>query len=127
MENCHAVVWIDHKSAHVIMFNRSEHVDEIVRHHDPEKHIHHKAGTMGSGHIYEDDEYLHDVSDAIRDARAVLITGPSQVKWQFKSFLGLREPALADRITGVETLNHPSDGELLAIARKAFRAKDRLG
>jgi hypothetical protein len=126
MDNCHAIVWIDHKTAHIIKFNRSTQSGEIVRNPDADKHIHHKAGEMGSGHVYEDDGYLREVSQHLHDAGTILITGPSQVKWQLKAFLGLRQPAMAHCIAGVESLNHPTDGELLAFARKTFKSKDRM-
>ncbi len=126
MDNCHAVVWIDHRNAEIIKFNRSESETEVVKHDDAPKTIHHKAGTMGSGHVYEDDSYLRAVADEIRDAREILITGPGHVKWQLKAFLGVREAALARRIASVETVTHPTDGELLVLARKYFVKKDKM-
>jgi hypothetical protein len=126
MPHCHAVVWIDHQQAHIVKFNRSESSGQLVLHEGAPAHIHHKAGSVGSGHVYEDDSYLHSVADALRDAEEIMLTGPSQVKWQLKSFLSLREPGLAGRVAAVETLNHPSDPELLALARKYFVRHDRM-
>jgi len=37
-----------------------------------------------------------------------------------------RHPDLAKRIAGVETVDHPSDGELLNFGRRFFRADDRM-
>ena len=31
-----------------------------------------------------------------------------------------------DKVIGVETVDHPSDGQLVAFARKYFVAKDRM-
>jgi hypothetical protein len=36
------------------------------------------------------------------------------------------DPAIAKQIVGVETVDHPSDGQLLAFAKKYFLAKDRM-
>jgi hypothetical protein len=36
------------------------------------------------------------------------------------------DPKLMSVIVGVETVDHPSDGQLVAFARKYFSAKDRL-
>lgn len=126
MHNCHAAVWIDHQHAQVVKFNRSEIEADTVKHHDAPAHIHHKSGSIGSGHVYEDDRYLGLVADAVRDAELILVTGPSHVKWQLKAFLALREPALAKRVASVEPLDHPSEAELLAFARKYFRRPDRM-
>ncbi|HEX2592639.1 MAG TPA: hypothetical protein VHL34_14145 [Rhizomicrobium sp.] len=126
MDNCHAIVWIDHKSAHIITFNRSEHNNAIVRNAQAEKRLHHKAGEIGSGHVYEDDAYLGAVAQGVEGAETLLITGPSQVKWQLKAYLGVREPSIAERIAGVETLDHPTDAELLSLAQRYFKAEDRM-
>jgi hypothetical protein len=126
MQNCHAAVWIDHQNAHVLKFNRGEDVGQLIRHKDAPAHIHHKAGSIGCGHVFEDDRYLSSVADSLRDAEQILVTGPSHVKWQLKAFLALREPGLAKRVTSVETLDHPTDAELLVMARKYFAAHDRM-
>lgn len=36
------------------------------------------------------------------------------------------EPALVRKVVGVETVDHPSDGQLVAYARKYFLAKDQM-
>ena len=38
----------------------------------------------------------------------------------------VHDPALSDKVIGVETVDHPSDGQLVAFARKYFEAKDRM-
>jgi hypothetical protein len=35
-------------------------------------------------------------------------------------------PELARKVSAVEPLDHPTDGELLALARKFFKADDRM-
>ena len=126
MQNCHAAIWIDHKHAEVIKFNRTEDSEQTIRHRDAPAHIHHKAGCMGSGHVYEDNSYLSSVIDGIRDADQILIVGPSQVKWQLKSFINSREPEIAKRIAAVEPLDHPTEPEILALARNFFHAHARM-
>jgi hypothetical protein len=126
MQNCHAAIWIDHKHAEVIKFNRTEDSEQTIRHRDAPAHIHHKAGCMGSGHVYEDNSYLSSVVEGIRDAEQILIVGPSQVKWQLKAFINSREPEIAKRVAAVETLDHPTEPELLALARSFFARADRM-
>ena len=118
----HAVVWIDHHEARVFHFNVSD-IDRLVIHSDsPTRHIHHKANSIGSGHTSEDHAFLQHVSDAIADAGAVLIAGPANAKIELVKHIEKHAPALKAKIAGVETVDHPTDGELVAHARKFFGA-----
>jgi len=49
-----------------------------------------------------------------------------QVARVFHTFIRQKHPQLASRISAVETLDHPTDGELLAHGRRFFRADDRM-
>ena len=122
----HAVVWIDHLEARVFHFNVSE-VDRLVLHpHNPTRHIHHKANTIGSGHAEADHEFLQRVADAIADAGAVLVTGPANTKAELIKHIERHVPQLMAKISGVETVDHPTDGELVAHARRHFKADHQL-
>jgi stalled ribosome rescue protein Dom34 len=122
----HAVVWIDHHEARVFRFNPAE-IDRLIIHpHDPTRHIHHKAGEIGSGHASEDQDFLHAVVASIASAGAVLITGPANAKTELVKHIHRHAPQLIDRLVGIETVDHPSDGVLIAHARHYFRAADRM-
>jgi stalled ribosome rescue protein Dom34 len=117
----HAVVWIDHREARVFHFDR-EGVEKMVIHPDkPSRHIHHKANTIGSGHSPEDRQYLEQVTAAISDAQAILITGPADAKMHLVRHIKDHDAKLAARIAGIESIDHPSDGQLLAHARTYFK------
>jgi stalled ribosome rescue protein Dom34 len=122
----HAVVWIDHHEARVFHVSPTE-VERLVLHPDrPTRHIHHKANTIGSGHAAEDHDYLHAVVESIADAGAVLITGPANAKTELVKHIHHHDPKLMNVIVGVETVDHPSDAQLVAHARKYFHAADRM-
>ena len=122
----HAVVWIDHREARVFHFNIDE-VDRLVLHpHNPTRHLHHKANTIGSGHAPENHEFLQSVAEAISDAGAVLITGPANEKTELVKHIERHMPALTSKIVGVETVDHPTDGELVAHARKHFKSDHQM-
>ena len=122
----HAVVWIDHREARVFHFSPSE-VERLVVHPEhPTKHIHHKANSIGSGHAAADHDYLHAVVEAIADAGAVLVTGPANAKTELIKHIHQHDPNVMKAISGVETVDHPSDGTLVAYARKYFAAVDRM-
>ncbi len=122
----HAVVWIDHLEARVFHFNATD-VDAMVIHpENPTRHLHHKAQTRGSGKAAEDQSYYHDVAQALAGAGAVLITGPAHAKTELVKHIHRHDPALMENICGVETVDHPSDGQLIAHARHYFKAADRM-
>jgi len=126
MSYYHAVVWIDHREAKVFHFSPAE-VDKLVLHPDhPTKHIHHKANTVGSGHAAPNNEFLHAVVQSIADAGAVLIAGPGNAKAELVAHIEQHDPKLKKLIAGVETVDHPSDGQLVAHARKYFEVEDRM-
>ena len=122
----HAIVWIDHREARVFHIGRTD-VDRLVLHPDkPSVHIHHKAGSIGSGHAAEDQDFLHRIADSIADAGAVLITGPANAKTELVKHLHHHDPRLMNVISGVETVDHPTDGALVAYARRYFKAADLM-
>ena len=122
----HAVIWIDHREARVFHFNPMD-VEKLVLHPDhPTKHIHHKANEIGSGHATADKDFMHAVAASVSDAGAVLITGPGNAKSQLVKHIDQHDPKLMKNIAGVETVDHPSDGELVAHARHYLMASDRM-
>jgi len=122
----HAVVWIDHHEARVFHFSPSD-VERLVLHPDhPTRHIHHKANSIGSGHAAEDQAFLDAVARSIADAGAVLVTGPANAKTELVKHIQKHEPNLMKIIVGVETVDHPSDGELVAHARRYFKVEDLM-
>jgi len=122
----HALVWIDHRRADIIFFDRHASEAVLIRHRDAPQTIHHKAGTTGAGHVVEDTQYLNEVTAELREADEILIVGPSHVKWELKAYIERRAHEIAKRVVAVETVNHPTEGQLLAYAQHYFVAVDRM-
>ena len=122
----HAIVWIDHREARIFHFNRLESDRIVLKPHDPARHIHHKANSIGSGHAAEDQEFLHHVANAIEDAQFVLITGPANAKTELVKHIHRHAPKIIEKIVGIETVDHPTDGALLDHARRYFKAADLM-
>ena len=126
MSHYHAVVWIDHREARVFHFNPAD-AEKLVIHPDhPAKHLYHKAMSIGSGNAPEDHAFLHAVAQSFADAGEVLITGPGSAKTELVRHIEKHDPKLKKKVVGVETIDHPSDGQLVAHARKYFNAADRM-
>jgi len=117
----HAIVWIDHLQARIFHLGLSG-AEEVTLHPEmPTRHIHHKANSIGSGHVHESKEFLRHVLEAVSDAGEILIIGPSGTKVELAKFIREQNPKLADRIVGVEAADHPSDPEIIAYAKRHFR------
>lgn len=125
-EHYHALVWIDHQEARIFHFNAAEVERTSVRSSHPQQHLHHKANTRGSGHAPVEEGFLERVVQALGHAGAILITGPGSARKELAAHIARVHPQLAVRISGVAPLDHPSDGQLLALARRFFRADDRM-
>jgi stalled ribosome rescue protein Dom34 len=117
----HAVVWIDHLQARIFHLGLTG-LDEIVLHpHMPTGHIHHKANSIGSGHVHESEEFLKQVLDAVSDAGEILILGPAGTKVELAKYIREHNPAVGGRIVAVEAADHPSDPQIVAYAKRHFK------
>jgi stalled ribosome rescue protein Dom34 len=125
MHHFHAVVWLDHREAKVFEFTADDVAKLVINAEHPAKHIHHKSGSVGPGHAKEDENYYHGVADALAKAGEILIVGPGQAKTALFKHLHAHDREVAAKVAAVETVDHPSDGQIVAYARKYFDRRDR--
>lgn len=125
MSHFHAVVWLDHSEAHVLHFT-AEDVERKLVHGQPHKKLHHKRGADTNGKSAENQAYYHKVAEALKGAEEILVVGPANAKTEFVKHLNSHDPAVGKKVVAVETMDHPTDGEIVAYARKHFRAIDRM-
>jgi len=125
-QHFHAIIWIDHHQAKVFRFNASDIDRDVIRPHDPTVHLHHKANTIGSGHAPVDKDFLKRITKSVSGAGAIMIVGPASAKTELAAYIAAHEPHLTARVSTVGAADHPSDGELVAMARKFFQANDRM-
>ena len=125
-DHYHAIVWIDHREAKIFHVSASD-VDRLVVYsHGGGQNLHHKANARDSGHLGVDKEFFARVVGALTHTGSILITGPANAKTELQRYMTEHRPDLAKRVSAVEALDHPSDGALVALARKFFRADDRM-
>ncbi|MES2130255.1 MAG: translational machinery protein [Pseudomonadota bacterium] len=124
MSFSHVVAWIDHAEAHIIHFSRDEAEAQVIKTHARHSHQHVRAGAHGSGHAPENAAYFNDIAQAVRDALVVLVVGPGLEKLALMKHWLQHQPGVAEKVISVETLDHPSDGQLLKYARKYFVKAD---
>lgn len=113
----HVIVWLDQAEAHVIHFNRDTSESEVIK---TASNQHNKAGVEVSIQAADQSPYLNEVAAAIVEAAAVLIVGPGIEKMLLIKHLNAHHAGIADKVVGVESVDHPSDAQLLAYARTYF-------
>lgn len=115
----HAVAYIDHQSAQVLQFD-AERVDKSRVH----EHLHftrqHHSG------VRSEHEFLGDVCDALDGIAEVLMVGGHMGLANFRRFVDDRRPLTAARIVGYEVVDHPTENQLVALARKHFISYDQV-
>ena len=89
----------------------------------PHHHLSRKAEEQGR-HAGSGD-FFRDVADALKNVEEILVVGPSSAKLDFIRHLHEHDHALEPKILGVETLDHPTDGQLVAYVRHYFHGKDQ--
>ena len=119
MSPSHAVVWTDHQSAQVLQFD-AEHVQaQKIR-----THTHHTA-QHGSA-VRSEHEFFGEICDVLDGIVEVLVTGSHTAIADFRHYAEKHRPHTAVRIVGYEVVDHPSNNQLIALARKYFLKHDRM-
>ena len=126
LSHYHAVVWIDHSEAHVMHISRDDVEKSIVHPSQPHHKLHALAGKPGSGRAPEEADYYHRVATALAGAEEILVVGPAQAKLHLIKHIHAHHRDMSAKVIGVETVDHPSDGQLVAYARKYFHARDQM-
>ena len=122
----HWAVWIDHREARLVSFSDSEAEHVVLHAHGSGEHLHHRAGVGNDGRAPDGHRFYETVAQHLATAGEILLAGPGTAKTELMHHLERKHPALAKRVVKVETLDHPTDGQLLALARKQFKAIDRM-
>jgi hypothetical protein len=126
MSHNHAIVWMDSKEARVFQFNASDVEKARIRAHNPFRQVHHKAGVIGAGHLELDTGFFQHILEGLHGATEWLLAGPSSAKFELLKYLDAHRPELRRSLVATETMDHPTDGELLNHARRAFKTIDRM-
>jgi len=117
MSTFHAVVWLDHTEAHVVMFDK-EHVEtQRIKSRSHHKH----QGKAGENHAF-----FADIAKALAGSREVLLTGPGLARNQFRDWCNTHDNTVADAIVDSVASDHPTDGQLAALARQYFKKFDNM-
>ncbi len=114
-------IWIDHKEARICQVS-PELADEALITASHHLHNKHPRGPEGvKDHPEDDKRFFHEVAQSLEGSAQILLTGPSTAKLEFLKYVQAHHHALAPKIIGIETADHPTDGQLLAHAKAYFK------
>lgn len=123
----HAVIWIDHKEARIFHLHPGTTDSTTVL--APLHHIHRHPRGEGQPRDHPDDaqRFFADVARSLAGADAILIVGPSSAKLEFFRYVHEHERRLEPKVVGIESADHPTDGQIVAHAKAYFTTSDRMG
>src|SRR3989339_1569138 len=124
MSHYHAVVWLDHNEAHIMHISPDDIETSVVKPAEPHRNLQRKRGSVSGNRQPEDQHFYQEVVEAMHGATEILVVGPGQAKLELIKHIHAHDPNVSRQVIGVETVDHPSDAQVVAYARKYFVAKD---
>lgn len=112
------VVWLDHKTAKLFKMVPGKMETENLHRDDG-------GGHEASHKKAMEEKYYHELAKRISAASEILLVGPGLAKQEFKHHLEKHHhEAIAKKVVGMETVDHPTEKQVLATARKFFKKFD---
>jgi stalled ribosome rescue protein Dom34 len=113
-----SIVWIDQKNAK--LFHLSE--EKMERQHVEASHTDHHTHRRDQ---FDTNRSAHPLflqtAELLGDSDRILIVGPGVAKHHFFTYLAEHQPLLSKKIAGIETVDHPTDGQIAALTRTFFQ------
>ena len=109
----HAVVLTDHQSALVVQFDAEQVLSQRIQAHK------HQTAQRNSA-VRTEHEFFGEVCNALDGIQQVLVTGSHTATADFRHYAEKHRPLLVPQIVGYEVVDHPTENQLVAMARKAF-------
>jgi acylphosphatase len=120
VSHSHAVVWADHRTAQVLQFDAEHAETKQIRSH---RHYTRQHGSA----VRTEHEFFGEVCDAIDGIAEVLVTGSHTAIADFRHYVDKHRPHTAARVVAYEVVDHPTEKQLVAAARKVFLKYDKSG
>ncbi len=119
MSHFHCVVLIDHQHAKILQFN----ADSV----DSQKvHAHKHDTPQHNSTVRTEHEFFGEVCDDLADVGEIVVTGSHTAIADFRHYATKHRPTTAFRIVGWEIVDRPTDGQLVALAKKYFAKYDQM-
>jgi stalled ribosome rescue protein Dom34 len=121
MPSQHALVFIDHDHARVFLVDRADPKGASLK-----QHAHHHASIKhkSDGKAQHDHRLFDDLIKEVQGIEEILVVGPGTAKKELVHHIEAHAKPLSAKIVGVEAVDHPTDPQLVALAKKKFKGID---
>ena len=126
MSSPQTILWIDHREARIFGIEPGTLDNATIRAPGHHVHRHPAGGTAEHNHPGDERAFFQEVAHALEGAEQILIVGPSTAKVQFFRYLHQHAPKLEPKVVSIETVDHPTDGQLVAYAKRHFGIPARI-
>lgn len=117
------VVWLDHENAKLFKMQMGSIDPTHIRKHATKHHTAHESQTSHNNPA--DETFYHGIARSLEKADEILIVGPGLAKDHFRTHLEKHHHAnVLKKVVGCETVNHPTDAQIVAHARNFFKMHD---
>ena len=119
MRTSPAVIHLTHQAAHAIEFDsEGAHATDVAQHlHATRQH----GSVVRSQH-----EFFGAVCDLVDEFPRVIVAGGHTTLADFRHYVAKHRSHSTDRISAYEVVDHPTDNQLVALARKRLEDLERL-
>jgi hypothetical protein len=110
-------VWIDHKEAKLFRFDTAGVKQETLH---AAHHLHHNGKDQAKKN--DASALFNDLAKHLEGATEVLLLGPGTARTQFVHHLETHHRGdIGAKVVGNEACDHPTDKQVMALARKFFK------
>lgn len=119
MRNSPGVIHLTHLSAHAIELDGEPSNATNVA-----QHV--RATRQHGSLVRSQHEYFGEVCDLLEEFPRGVVAGGHTTLSDFRHYVAKHRAHIADRIAAYEVVDHPTDNQLVALARKRLDALDQL-
>ena len=126
MKTFHAAVWLDHNEARIFHIAKDGFDETVIHPEKPHRHLHRKSGpgAVSGKRTQGDPAFYEEISKALAESEELLVLGPSTAKLELIRYVHKHHAQVGEKVIGVETVDHPSDRQIVAYARHYFEVVD---
>ena len=110
-------VWIDRETAKLFQVSLEKMERQTIHFRYSDHHTH---SLDELDRKQQERRFFSEVVEKLGPAENILILGPGVAKHHFQNFLIEHYPSLARKVVGCETVDHPTDSQIAAMAKKAL-------
>ena len=114
----HCIVALSHHKAHVYHLD-GQTPGEVTLHEAPVREIDNRH--IADGKRVDHKQFFEEVAKALTSAKEILIVGNGTAKEEFTHHLEHHHRQVASHVVGVESLDHATEPQMLAMAKKKFK------